>query len=222
MNYIIVDTKSIDGGIILSQPMVKENFGLLASGEGIVLLKKGYIEKPVTFSPFNEIFNYQQMVPFKNVTAVKDPGSLNNMVLLHSGNLAGDFWYGPYTPLPPGQYQVTFRLKIDNPVNGEVLELRVDSWRSTIWATPSGDNETGYHINWSINWTDSQNIITTTLYGDNFTIGKYQEFSLNFTVDEFAVYEFIGVDVKTPVGIYFDEARVSQITPDFKYMTDLR
>ena len=223
VDYIIVDSKSLDGGIILSQPIVKENFGLLASGEGIILVKRGYSGKPEMFIPINATFNYQQMLHLENVTTMRDSESNSKMVLLHSGESTGDFWYGPYASLPPGEYQATFRIKIDNPVHGEVLELRINSAPSTIWVTPLGDNVTGYHINLSQNWTESEKILSfMKIYGGNFTIGKYQEFSSNFTVDAFGVYEFIGVDVKTPVGIYFDQVQVTQVSPNFTYKTDLR
>ena len=223
VDFILVDSSSIDGGIVLSQPTVKENFGLLASGEGIILLERGYNENPVMYIPINETFNYQKMVPFANVTIVNDSQSINQKVLFHSMNSGPDFWYGPYVNLPPGTYQVAFRLKVPSQAQGEVMELRVGCWPSTIWATTPQDNASGYHISWKLNWTDPEEILSSTkIYGENFTTGTYQEFSLNFSVSVYGVYEFIGVGIKTPIGIYFDEARVTQISTGFKYVSDLR
>jgi uncharacterized membrane protein len=223
VDYIIVDSESLDGGIILSQPIVKENFGLLASGESIILVKRGFNEKPELYYQINETFNYQKMIYLENVTIINDPGSLNQHVLLHSGISSSDFWYGPYASLTPGEYQATFRIKIDNPVDGKILELRIISHPSTIWLIPLGDNISGYHLNLFQNWTDPQKILSSLkIYGDNFSSGTYREFSLNFIVDSFGSYEFIGVDVKTPVNLYFDQVRVTQVSPDFKYKMDLK
>jgi uncharacterized membrane protein len=223
VDYVIVDSESFDGAIILSHPIVKENFGLIASGEHIILVKRGYIGKPEIFTPLNETFNYQRLVLLQNTTSTNDSDSINKMVLLHSGSSSGDFWYGPYEFLPPGEYQSTFRIKIDNPVSNGVLELRINSWPSTLWITPLGDNVTGYHLAISQNWTHSEKTLASMkIYGGNFTTGKYQEFILDFSVATFGVYEFIGVDVKTQVSIYFDQIQVTQISPNFVYKTDIR
>ncbi len=152
----------------------------------------------------------------------RQPRTLSTPVL-HSGNMSSDFWYGPYVSLPPGKYEASFRLKIDGTANGEVMELRIGSWPLTIWKNLSGNNATGYHINWAVNATGSEKVVATKIiYGENFTYGKYCEFSIGFNVTVFGTYEFFGVNAKSPVNVYFDVARVRQVEPDFKFITDLR
>jgi uncharacterized membrane protein len=221
-DYIIVDSASIDGGLILSQPAVKENFGLVASGYGVILVKRGYTERPALFDPVNETFNYQNMIPLNGVATVQDAQSNSRNVLLHSNSSGNDFWYGPYVSLPAGKYEVSFRLKVENKVAGEIMELRVRSWQTTIWENLWGDNSAGYHINWSVNSTKNVDYVSLKLYGDNFTVGEYQEFFINFTVSMYGVYEFTGEGVKTPVNIYFDTAQVIQTEPGFAFLTTLR
>lgn len=216
VSYILVDSRTdlTSTAIILSQQIVKTNFGILAAADGAYLLKRGYFGPPLFFNPLNISFNYAQVTAYKGVRVVSDPYSIDKNALLHSDNVNTDFWYGPYYYLPPGAYEAIFNLRLQRPVNGDVLQLRVDSFLSTILETVDGNNSTGYHIGLLVNQNGSKlEYANTVITGENFTNAAYNQFTLWFNASYFGAYEFTGLDVKTPTPLYFDQVRIVQVQP---------
>ena len=87
---------------------------VFASDDGIILLKKGYLEKPVLFVPFNLIKNYNSLTVDSGLTK-PDSSSISKYVLIRIMRLIpeGFFWHGPYANLPPGLFKVTYALKVN-------------------------------------------------------------------------------------------------------------
>ena len=44
---------------------------------------------------------------------------------------------------------------------------------------------------------------------------------LQFEVERFGVYEFIGIAIKTPVDLFLDEIDVAQLEPNFVFETNI-
>ncbi len=225
VDYILVDlrTGAIDACLLLSNPMVKQEFGLLAFAESVLLLKRDYSESPLIFKPFDATFNYRDLVPSERATLIEDPEAHSQVAVVHSNATDVDFWYGPYVYLPPGVYQAIFRIRIGQGISGEVLTLRVSSFVSTIWAKVWGNNVTGYHLIFSMNETGTKKEHSSKLVlGEELVGGTYEEFVIDFDVDELGTYEFIGVGIRTPVDIYLDEITVVQVEPNCAYDNDLK
>jgi uncharacterized membrane protein len=128
VDYILVDNASkwyvwkpdISGALTLTNSYAEAalrngSYGVLASADGILLLKKGYTGEPEFFVPYNSSFNYKNLT-FSDTTAsaVEDPSSTSGRVLFHSSaDTENTFWHGPYIVLSPGLYTATFVVKVD-------------------------------------------------------------------------------------------------------------
>jgi uncharacterized membrane protein len=77
-------------------------FGTVAFGDGVILLERGYVGPPQLFA--------RLWIPATQFEL--SAGQFTDGVATYSGSPAGDFWYGPYTILPPGHYSATFVLNV--------------------------------------------------------------------------------------------------------------
>jgi uncharacterized membrane protein len=118
---------------------------------------------------------------------VVDKGAVINGAIVHKEG-AGVFWYGPYAKLPPGKYEVTYWMKLDNATVEHVIDLDVAYSKGTVVL-----NRTSLHIK-------------------NFVIGEYKPFTLMFTLNEsISDVEFRGVNVENNVSL-------SLLFIDIKYL----
>lgn len=224
VDYVLVDvnTDILNAGLLLGQETIRKDFGLLASADGVILLKRGYIGEPTIFKAYTRTYNYNNLVGLDNVVRVNDSFSTSKTVLQHSGAVEEDFWYGPYVYLPPGSYQVDYRVKIEKPVTGEVLTLRVGSWTTYVLIEALEASAGGHHLTFSVDESGSKKeYATKSVNGEELHEGEYAIFSLKFDVETFGVYEFMGVGVKTPVAINIDTVNITQISPGFAYSTTI-
>ena len=95
-------------------------FGILAEGEGALLLERGYAGRVVLFQPTVYSYTGSQLVPYA-ATVVG--------TTIVGGAAAGWMWYGPYVQLLPGNYTVNFTLSSNRtaPVGSSTITLDVES-----------------------------------------------------------------------------------------------
>lgn len=108
-DYILMDTSlTYFAGLSSLIPFVSSGinngtFGILAEGEGAILLERGYTGLPVLAVPLN--------VSYDSATLSLGPNSTSDGSSIVAGQPAYDMWFGPYASLYPGSYVATFELK---------------------------------------------------------------------------------------------------------------
>ncbi|MEM3696133.1 MAG: DUF2079 domain-containing protein [Candidatus Bathyarchaeia archaeon] len=175
-------------------------FGLLAQAGSLLLYKKGYKGELSFYFPLKMSINWRDTLPtewkklyFEGII-VDDPTSMSQKVLMYKANSTKkepSFWYGPYIWLPPGAYEVKFRLKITNITNQEILILDV---------TKNFGKEV---------------LAKRTLTGGDFSEANvWQEFVLSFQLKKLSsLMEFRGFIASNATDVYLDYILVQQIPP---------
>ncbi|MGB9762726.1 MAG: hypothetical protein ACPLW7_01750, partial [Minisyncoccia bacterium] len=162
-------------------------FGIMAEASGIVLLKKNYTGQIVYYDPLFENFNFNQF----NL----GPKSIQGNGYLMATNLTNTMiWYGPYTGLPPGVYNITFQIRTDNNSKDNLLTLDVSS-------------DKGKNI-----------LISKTINGSAFNYeNRWTNISLTINLTNFYGYvEFRGYAIKWNGLIEMKNVIVKQISPPFR------
>jgi uncharacterized membrane protein len=187
-SFVLVDLK-IDpyiGGILLSNTISKNEYGLYAYADKILLLKRSYSGKPVFFQPILLRYDYRSLQNTGEV--LDDPASVTGKVLCHNATSPDQnaFWFGPYDSLPPGNFTVSFRLKVSAIIDEPIIDLDVLT-QGTIIATTGLINSSNF---------------TQANVWQNFTL----QFELKRPVSDI---EFRGMDVRNATDIYLDYIEVS-------------
>lgn len=102
-----------------------KNYGLYASLDGNILLKKDYKGSPLLFSPYNMILNYDA---FFNESGYTPSTNLGYIEINNETN--GHFAFSSqlhFSLLPPGTYKVTFDLSTSNNRHSNVVTAAVIS-----------------------------------------------------------------------------------------------
>ena len=170
------------------------SYGVFASEDGIILLKKGYLGYPVLFVPFNLVGNYSSLTV--DIGSTKpDSSSISKYVLFHNEtDPEGFFWHGPYANLPPGLYRVTYALKVN-----DTLDLEPSDQLLTIDITASsGKNLLSKSQIYGVTVPASGQWFNTTLF-----------FGLTIPTSEI---EFRG-NVAGSHNIYLDYIELEQLSP---------
>jgi len=227
VDFIVVDLESdlIGASTILSYLSQNSQFGVYASAGGAVLLKRDFSGAPLLFKPLEDNYDYKSLLLYNGVV-VKDPDSSSGYSLMHSeSNASGtDFWYGPYVFLPPGQYEATFEIKIQQPTNGYLISLDVSYFSYGISIGYLGTKNAGYSLNFSIGATGVKTLlISRKLDTSDFNeTDRYYDFSLNFTVSELGSFEFSGIDVTNNADVFLEGIRLTQVEPSANLTAQVR
>ena len=218
VDFIIIDFKSdaFVSSMILAHVSNYVNFGLYASIDGSIMLKRDYSGSPVSFLPIEDTFDFKS---FKliNGSVVKDPDSKNGYALMHEKlSSPSEFWYGPGIFLPPGRYQATFSLKINNPSEEEIIILYVSRFVYSETIEYHGTNATGYNLVFISTTNDENNTFLTfrPLYSSDFSfVNRYTNFTIDFSVNDLGTYEFRGTTPSSASDIFFEGVKLIQIEP---------
>jgi uncharacterized membrane protein len=192
--YILVDMKSpclkmkIHGPTpaqVLVKLMKDEEYGLIASLDGVLLLKRGYRGVLQHYQPQRDVFNYKNLIPsIGKITW--DYTSLNKKVI--SSDSPGMAWFGPYKYFAPGTYEVTFRIKTSNETCIMLLDIVSDQ--------------------------GTKLVALRNIYGSDFKLKEsWQDFKLRFKIDEPMELEFRGMLLTSNTKITLDYIMVEQISP---------
>ncbi|MEM0133998.1 MAG: DUF2079 domain-containing protein [Thermoplasmatales archaeon] len=98
-------------------------YGILAEASGMLLLERNHSGPIKYFVPFSEdvpatnLYNYYSHTNVPSLTPVMHWENTNNSAL----------WYGPYIPVAPGYYKITYQLKTSNNSARNHLELFDDA-----------------------------------------------------------------------------------------------
>jgi uncharacterized membrane protein len=155
-------------------------YGILAEYDGLILLKKGYIGKPIIYGPENRIFTVQDL--YSGFT------DRNGNTSIYSSNLSGyqTLWYGPYTFLQPGNYVLTLRLKASNVSSLNKFQLRYSYMLNPSSGVPIDVelvNLTGKNLEYPDKWVNiTLNIKAANFYDYVEFAGQSFDWSGNFSI----------------------------------------
>jgi len=200
VDYILVDLKSchfiVFGGAIstespneaLKKIVNSGNYGLLATADGILLLKKYYVGPIQSFVPRIEVFTSTDLIPVsRSSKVITDKTCYSGTVIVHEPtDLPGFVWYGPYRYFFSGEYSATFRVK----TKSENISLIIDV-------------------------ADAGNVISERKlnFTDFETLDKWQEFTINFKIEGLRLLEFRGICESNNTYVALDYVRVMQLGP---------
>ncbi len=215
VEYILADpeTNFVEASLLITWPGVPGNYSVVGAADGAVLLQRGVhaLEK---FEPLNHSYHYQDVVP-QDALLVRDAAATEGLALQHDNRSTSHFWFGPFVLLPPGNYSVTYRLKVDRPSVGTILGLPVVFHPVVIEATQvvsGGQSETFFNL---VQQTTNQTFVAFHyLAGDAVpATGEYFTFSTSLEIHELGVYEFPGHAASGSVVLRFDVLTLSQQEP---------
>lgn len=136
------------------------DYGVEAEYDGLILLKKGFTGSPVIYGPENRFFSSNQLYPVSNGGIISGTNATSGQTV----------WWGPYTFLQPGIYNITLEVEASNISSNNHFYLRFSYMNSTNGITTEGPivlslaNVTGKDIPAPNTWTD----ITVRVVVSNF------------------------------------------------------
>lgn len=166
-----------------------DEYRIIVSADGILLFKYKEGELKL-FIPYSSYFSYQDL-PLEAGSLVLDPSTGRVVLASDTKRPFHPFWWhGPWVSLPPGDYIVTFRLKIEDEVDGYLLTLLVTK-------------EGGTHV-----------IARKQVHGFELSPREWTDIKLRFSLREpQAGIEFLGVVPSNITKIYLDYIHIEQISP---------
>lgn len=197
VDYILVDVKSptftmgINGltpDQITINVLKDHEYGILASEDGVLLLKIGYAGPLASYSPQTDVFDYEQLISASGKTEWDYASASTKIITSDAANSVGMIWFGPYAYCVPGNYSAVFKLKTAN----ETCELLLNI------AAQSGALSLADRV---VNGTEFKQL------------NAWQEFSVNFKVDLPTKLEFRGIGISNNTEVSVDYVRVEQIGP---------
>jgi hypothetical protein len=197
VTYILADLKSptISSGIsglnpdqIIINLLNSTEYGILASMDGVLLLKRGYAGPVEYYSPQTDVFDYGSLILSFGIVKWDYTSASKRIISSNPEKPLGMIWFGPYQYFSPGNYTSTFRIKTTNEGCNLVLDISA---------------QTGLQILASKTVTDKEFE----------TIGNWQDFSLHFRVDEPTRLEFRGRSISNGTNVALDFVRVEQSNP---------
>lgn len=136
-DYLLVDQNlsyfaSPDIAWLLSRAQMDLNngsYGILAEGKGALLLERAYSGPVLLFQPTVTTYLGSQMLVFD--------ATVQGSTLI-GGSPSGWMWYGPYSTLFPGRYEVTFALSANTtqPPRDRAITLDVVNGTQTFASLP--------------------------------------------------------------------------------------
>ena len=213
-DFVLLDFQTSPLEAFIMYSYIK-NFGVYASKDGVLLLRHNYAGPPVLYEKYNVILDSSQLV-IMNGEVVQDTNSNSQKVLLHRGNLGiDDFWRSPYVYLPPGQYEITFKLKITNNVPQNVIDINVTGRQLLFYQSEQGTESSGHKISFRMKISNDRSAyIWIGLKGQDFSESdSYNEFHALFNLSFPSILELGSTAVSSSADIYLDWVRVTQLHP---------
>jgi uncharacterized membrane protein len=168
-----------------------KDYGIEGEFDGLILLKANYTGNPVVYAPMEESFNTTRLY-------VTNWTQINNATgVIKGSNLTSGYtlWYGPYTFLQPGKYNLRLEVKVSNISASNRFVLRFS-----------------YMLPPKLGIPIDVNLINIT--GNDLTVAnQWTNISLNITAPNFLEYvEFAGSVFNWNGTFAIKEIRVNQIS----------
>jgi uncharacterized membrane protein len=195
VEYILVDLKSptlrmgiyglTPNRIIIEHIMKDNEYGVIASVDGILLFQRGYNGSLKHYDPQKDVFNYKKLISSSGKIIWDYTSKSRRIIISDPDNSPGVLWFGPYEYFAPGSYSATFRLKTANETCQLLLDIVSDEGRKII--------------------------ALRSIFGSDFEqVDSWQEFSLRFEIDEITELEFRGFYISNNTEIAVDYVKIEQ------------
>ena len=189
--YMLIPNENFHYNDIFQALINSGKYKIYASADGIILLKKNHTRPPVFYVPIEKTYNYKNIKHYGGHLN-KIENSTNKYVLTFKNpKNESILWYGPYIGLPPGKYNLTFRIKItgENNISESdlVLKLNIHAYVEKITL-----------LNKTLKFSETKN-------------GEWMEVVLTLNITSPDIFEFRGIGTGTPVTIYLDYIKLKQI-----------
>ena len=124
-DFILVDGVTDPHSGSIAALWLRENggYGVFASSDGIILLKRSFEGTPSFYVPIKWTLD-QSNLTIQGGRVLQDSGAASGASLYHSANsITPEFWVGPSGPLilPPGRYNLTLNLKTGTVFKGDII-----------------------------------------------------------------------------------------------------
>lgn len=103
----------------INSALANGSFGIVAEGQGALMVEQGFHGKPLLFQPSNLTYAGSSLIPYAGI------GTIQGNVISGSGP-GYALWYGPYATLPPGQYSCSFLLQTNETSSGNAPLLTLE------------------------------------------------------------------------------------------------
>jgi len=190
VEYILVDLTSDKTAFEYALGRASNNsYGVYLSEDKILLFQHEYYGSPVIFSPLSEVYDFQSLNIGDSELLIDSTANSSTVIIHRAKNpISNLLWSGPYTALPPGNYTVLFKMKIDKIIDGELLTLDV--------AAESG------------NLVLTRKRLLIREFEENL---KWQNISISFELDKtYTDVEFRGLEHSNLTQIYLDQIYLTQ------------
>ena len=107
------------------------DYGVVGEYDGLILIEKGYLGQPVIYGSENKYFPSSDL--FTNNQSYRGDGNISGSNLTNSQLL----WYGPYTWLQPGQYEINLDISTTNISQINYFDLLVSYYPNLSKSTQS-------------------------------------------------------------------------------------
>ena len=216
VSYVLLDPFNDPTSAYLVFPLLKPNgFGLQATADGALLFAKDYSGSLLTISSFRRTYNYTNL-SLLCCRSAKDPESVSQWVFSHDSNsgISGDFWTGPWVPLPPGNYTLDFRLRLLGSTSDYVLTLGIISYNMNVGQNHAGIPGQGVALGFPT-YPDPfpASYSSTPLHVADFGTTEYVTISQSFNIDNFRFFIFPGMNVSSGADVRLDSLTLTQNSP---------
>lgn len=114
VEYVLVDFKSDPqaGRLIFSLMPQNSRFRVFAAADSVILFKRDYGDEAELLLPYYVTYDHSNLALYSGGTA-EDDTSRSGVVMFFNASLGPSpmFWYGPRDLMPPGEYDITLRLR---------------------------------------------------------------------------------------------------------------
>jgi uncharacterized membrane protein len=190
IEYVLVDIRTDTSATIKVFKILsaRTDFKVLASADGIVLLKKNYNGKALMLAPYVLTYSHSNLNLYAG-EIIADSSATNTYILHFNGAQGGAplFWSSPRTPLPSGNYTVSLMMKIING-SGDLFKVEICS-------------------------NNGQKVLKSKVFSDHdVKHNSWMLYSINFGTEYPLVdFEIRAVNITEGVDIFLDYIEVKQL-----------
>ncbi len=163
-------------------------YGLYASADWIVLLKRGFMQSPVYFLPLQISLDHSQLNLYQG-QVVQDPSSRSGFPIFRPASSNSSVWFASSKNmvLPPGVYNADVSMKSSRGITGNALTIQVFGGNTTVLLS------------------------SVVINGSSFQQpNKWVSVTFEFRLDNPEIFQISGRNATASADIYLDSIRIIQ------------